>query len=104
MVWTQEEEELYMEGNTTIIDKCYDLVEGGCMYDDEHIAEKDLLHEAIKCMDEQSKRDFYKVLIGLEAEGYGYDGPTDDDGNPISEYEQGKADHEQDKINKGEDD
>ena len=38
MVWTQEEEELYMEGNTTIIDKCYDLVEGGCMYDGEHIA------------------------------------------------------------------
>ena len=29
---------------------------------------------------------------------------TDDDGNPISEYEQGRADHEQDKINKGEDD
>ena len=87
-----------------IIDKCHDLVEGGCMYDDEHIAEKDLLHEAIKCMDEQSKRDFYKVLIGLEAEGYGYDGPTDDDGNPISEYEQGRADHEQDRINKGEDD
>jgi hypothetical protein len=28
----------------------------------------------------------------------------DDDGNPISEYEQGRADHEQDKINKGEDD
>ena len=28
---------------------------------------------------------------------------TDDDGNPISEYEQGRADHEQDKINKGED-
>ena len=27
---------------------------------------------------------------------------TDDDGNPISEYEQGRADHEQDKINKGE--
>ena len=29
---------------------------------------------------------------------------TDKDGNPISEYEQGRADHEQDKINKGEDD
>ena len=28
---------------------------------------------------------------------------TDDDGNPISEYEQGRADHEQDRINKGED-
>ena len=86
-----------------IIDKCYDLVEGGCMYDDEHITEKDLLHEAIKCMDEQSKKDFYRVLTKIEIEGYGYDGPTDDDGNPISEYEQGRADHEQDRINKGED-
>ena len=28
---------------------------------------------------------------------------SDDDGNPISEYEQGRADHEQDRINKGED-
>ena len=102
MVWTQEEEELQMEGNTTIIYKCYDLVEGGCMYDGEHIAEGDLLHEAIKCMDEQSKRDFYKVLTKIEAEGYGYDGPTDDDGNPITDEEQERANHEQDRINKGE--
>ena len=97
-------DKVYDKGVHNIVGKCYDLVKGGCMYDDEHIAEKDLLHEAIKCMDEQSKKDFYRVLTKIEAEGFGYDGPTDDDGNPISDYEQGKADHEQDKINKGEDD
>ena len=76
-----------------VINKCYDLVDGGCMYDDEHITEKDLLHSAIGCMDEQSKRDFYKVLKRIEAEGYGYDGPTDDEGNPITEEEQERANH-----------
>jgi hypothetical protein len=55
-------------------------------------------------MDEQSKKDFYKVLTKIEAEGYGYDGPTDDDGNPISEDEQGRADAEADRLDKGEDD
>jgi len=45
----------------------------------------------------------------LESDGMGFEIReesefTDDDGNPISEYEQGRADHEQDKINKGEDD
>ena len=44
----------------------------------------------------------------LESDGMGFGVReesefTDDDGNPISEYEQGRADHEQDRINKGED-
>jgi|TARA_Y100000031_G_C8025972_1_gene294898 hypothetical protein len=104
MAWDQETEEVYLKGVHNIIDKCEDLVDGGCMYDDEHITEKDILGEAINCMDEQSKKDFYKVLTKIEAEGYGYDGPTDDDGNPITEEEQERANHEQDRINKGEDD
>ena len=32
----------------------------------------------------------------------GNGGPTDDDGNPITEEEQERANHEQDRINKGE--
>ena len=103
MAWDQETEEVYLKGVHNIVDKCEDLVDGGCMYDDEHIAEKDLLHEAIKCMDEQSKRDFYKVLTDIEDKGYPSEF-TDDDGNPISEDEQARADGEADKLRKGEDD
>jgi len=102
MAWEQETEEVYIKGINSISDKIHDLLDGGCMYDDEHITEKDILGEAINCMDEQSKKDFYKVLTKIEAEGYGYDGPTDDDGNPITEEEQERANHEQDRINKGE--
>jgi len=101
MAWNQETEEVYLKGVHNIIDKCEDLVDGGCMYDDEHITEKDLLLEAIGCMDEQSKKDFYRVLTKIEAEGYPSEF-TDDDGNPISEEEQERANHMEDRLNKGE--
>ena len=91
------------EKKGNIISKCYDLVDDGCWYVGDHIKEHDILLEAINVMDEETRNKFWQRLCKIEEEGSPSEF-TDDDGNPISEYEQGRADHEQDKINKGEDD
>ena len=52
-------------------------------------------------MSEESKNKFYARLIALEEEGFD-SGFTDDDGNPISDEEQERANHMEDRINKGE--
>jgi|TARA_Y100000590_G_scaffold298588_1_gene336580 hypothetical protein len=59
-----------MAVSTAIIDKCYDLVDGGAMVDEEHISEAILLHKAIESMGEGSKNRFYAELIKLEEEGF----------------------------------
>ena len=92
------------EKKRNIVSKCYDLVEDGCWYVGDHIKEHDILLEAINVMDEETRNKFWQRLCKIEGEGYEDQWPsTDDDGNPITEEEQGRADHEQDRINKGED-
>ena len=90
-----------------IVSKCYNLVEDGCWYVGDHIKEHDILLEAINVMDEETRNKFWQRLCKIEEEGYEDQWPsefTDDDGNPISEYEQGRADAEADRLDKGEDD
>ena len=92
------------EKKGNIISKCYDLVDDGCWYVGDHIKAHDILLEAINVMDEETRNKFWQRLCKIEEEGYEDQWPsTDDDGNPITEEEQGRADHEQDRINKGED-
>ena len=53
-------------------------------------------------MDEETRNKFWQRLCKIEEEGSPSEF-TDDDGNPISEYEQGRADAEADRLDKGED-
>ena len=77
-------------------DKILDMV-------DEGILDKDMvIMSCLKYMSEDDVADMAhcnEFFLNDEEESEF----TDDDGNPISEYEQGRADHEQDRINKGED-
>ena len=71
---------------------------------DEGILDKDtVIMSCLKYMSEDDVADMAhcnEFFLNDEEEESEF---TDDDGNPISEYEQGRADHEQDRINKGED-
>ena len=71
---------------------------------DEGILDKDtVIMSCLKYMSEDDVADMAhcnEFFLNDEEEESEF---TDDDGNPITEEEQGRADHEQDRINKGED-
>ena len=98
MAWTQEEEELYIGGfNTTedIIECIKDNIDEGNLD-----TAKDYLNQLNDYLKprlaEYTDDEFTEDETPDESEF------VDDDGNPISEEEQERANNEQDKINKGE--
>ena len=56
----------------SVINKCYDLIEGGAMIDAEQITEQYLLHQAVAMMSDESKTKFMNKFKALQ-NGESYD-------------------------------
>ena len=52
--------------SNSVINKCYDLLDGGAMIDAEQITEQYLLHQAVAMMSDESKTKFMNKLLELE--------------------------------------
>ena len=52
--------------SNSVINKCYDLLDGGAMIDAEQITEQYLLHQAVAIMSDESKTKFMNKLLELE--------------------------------------